>query len=91
MVTRASHSIPQAGAHSRGAWLELGEPVATTTPGHGLARAGTLVRSPYPVNPNVMLTRLLDFYDGEESLAVPLAEAVRKVGGHRPGTAAGTD
>ena len=80
-----------AGAHSRAVWLELGEPVDTTTLGHGLERARTLVRSPYPVNPNVMLTRLLDFYDGEESLTVPLAEAVRKVGGHRPGTAASAD
>lgn len=80
-----------AGAHSRAVWLELGEPVDTSTLGHGLARAATVARSPYPVNPNVMLTRLLDFYDGEESLEVPLAEAVRKVGRHRPGPAASAD
>ena len=80
-----------AGAHSRAVWLELGKPVDTTTLGYGLERAETVARSPYPVNPNVMLTRLLDYYDGEESLEVLLAEAVRKVGRHRPGVATDAD
>jgi hypothetical protein len=76
-----------AGAHSRAVWHELGKPQDTETLSRGIARASRLVRSPYPVNPNVMLTRLLDYYKEDESQETTLAEAVRLVSNVRPGNA----
>lgn len=76
-----------AGAHSRAVWHELGKPQDTATLSRGIARATRLVRSPYPVNPNVMLTRLLDFYNEDEAQDTALADAVRQVSNARPGRA----
>ncbi|MDP6951497.1 MAG: hypothetical protein QGF53_01930, partial [Alphaproteobacteria bacterium] len=76
-----------AGAHSRAVWHELGKPSDSETLSRGLARATRLVRSPYPVNPNVMLTRLLDFYNEDEAQETSLADAVKKVSALRPGRA----
>jgi hypothetical protein len=75
-----------AGAHSRAVWQELGKPEDTETLSRGMARATRLVRSPYPVNPNVMLTRLLDYYNEDEVQETTLAEAVRLVSNVRPGS-----
>jgi|TARA_B100002003_G_scaffold102279_1_gene95045 hypothetical protein len=45
------------------------------------------VRSPYPVNPNVVLTRLLDFYGRKETQETSSADTVRKVSNILPQTA----
>ena len=41
--------------------------------------ARLIVRSPLPLNPNLMLARLNDFFADKEQLETPLSEAVMKV------------
>jgi hypothetical protein len=72
-----------AGAHARAVWQALGEPFDTTTIGKGVEYARALVPSPFPINPNVMLSRLLDYYGEPDNLETPLARAVEAVGRRR--------
>lgn len=64
------------GAHSKAVWQALGEPQDSDTLSRGLSNPRRIARSPIPLNPNLMLTRLIDFYVDEERLKMPLADAV---------------
>jgi len=79
------------GAHSAAIWHALGEPNDSDTLARALANPRRVVRSPLPLNPNLMLTRLLDFYADEDSLTTPLAHAVLAVDQRTIGSAGKAD
>lgn len=64
------------GAYSEEIWRALGEPEDSDTLARALANPRRFARSPLPLNPNLMLTRLIDFYAEEDQLETPLAEAI---------------
>lgn len=68
-----------AGAYSEEIWRALGEPEDSDTLARALANPRRFARSPLPLNPNLMLTRLIDFYAEEEQLETPLAAAILSV------------
>jgi len=68
-----------AGAYSEAVWRKVGEPSDSATLSCKLSNARLIVRSPLPLNPNLMLTRLNDFFADKEQLETPLSEAVLKV------------
>lgn len=68
-----------AGAHSKDVWHAIGEPEDSEALSRGLSNPRWHAPSPLPLNANLMLTRLLDFYDEEEQLEKPLMHGVLKV------------
>ena len=68
-----------AGAYSEAVWRKVGEPSDSATLSRKLSNARLIVRSPLPLNPNLMLARLNDFFADKEQLETPLSEAVMKV------------
>jgi hypothetical protein len=74
-----------AGAHSEAVWRELGQPSDSLTLNRGLREARMVVRSPLPLNPNLMLARLNDFYEDSEKLETPFSDAVSIVDRHNDG------
>ena len=68
-----------AGAYSEAVWRKVGEPSDSATLSRKLTNARLIVRSPLPLNPNLMLARLNDFFADKEQLETPLSEAVMKV------------
>ncbi len=75
-----------AGAHSRDVWRAMGEPEDSDTLSRGLSTPRRFAPSPLPLNPNLMLARLLDYYVDDERLELPLMQAVLKVDKRTAGT-----
>lgn len=65
-----------AGAHSEAVWREVGKPRDSATLNKSFARARWIVRSPLPLNPNLMLSRLDDYFEDDERLETSLSHAV---------------